>query len=116
MKKGNCFWQFPLCSVGFLLLLGNGTGRAGSSTGAATKASISIDLILVFTLGDCSYGALACASTALHTTVIDNKCHCQILLSGTHGATTAPLHTVYFIPKRNASDFLQAAAARQDCP
>ena len=74
-KGGAANRNAPCCWFVCVLLLYDGTGRAGSSTGAAAEASILIDLVLVFTLGDRSNGALACASTALNTTVIDNKCH-----------------------------------------
>ena len=80
--KGEPHVQLPFV-FGFFpeLLLYDRTGRARSSAGTAAEARIRVDLVLILTLADSAYRALTGASAALNATVIDNKCHCKILLS-----------------------------------
>ena len=50
-------------------------GGAGSSAGTAVDAGISVDDIVLVTLGDSGHGAGALAGTAAHAVITDNIGH-----------------------------------------
>jgi hypothetical protein len=60
------------------LLEADRLGRALSSAGAALETCISIDHVLVGTLGDGLHGALSSAAAALHAIIGNNVCHYDV--------------------------------------
>jgi len=67
----------PICTAEKLFLRGS-SYRANVCTVAAADALISIDNVNAVTLGNATYGALACASTASYAIIGNFVCHSDI--------------------------------------